>query len=522
MRIVTAAQMRLLDSVAVSKYGIPGILLMENAGLSVFLAAEDALEGLAGKRVIVMAGPGNNGGDGYVVARHMANAGALVAIAGYADPAKYRPDSRANYDIARAMGLQIIDQPLGPALETLLSEADLTVDALLGTGFSGGLRQPMPEVIEAVNAYSDFVVSVDIPSGVEADTGIVSSTAVLADLTVTFALPKVGLMVYPGAKYAGDLVVADISIPVDELDSTDCAAFVLDADAATARLPYRPIDAHKGTFGHVGIIAGSVGMTGAAVLSANGALAIGAGLVSVAAPESLKDILECKLTEAMTFPVRESGSRCFGLGSLDDVKEFLRGKDAVVLGPGLGRREETVQFVLELLPTLEVPVLLDADALYAISTDLSVLKRLKVPAVITPHPGEMARLVGVDAAQIQSDRLKAASSFAAEHGVVVVLKGAGSIVAGPNGDSYINTSGCDGMASGGVGDVLSGIIGGLLAQGVAGLDAAAAGVYMHGLAGEFAARLRGHASMTASDVAQSVSEALRVLNGESEATGQSD
>ncbi len=514
MRIVTANQMRTLDSLAETKYAIPGILLMENAGLSVFLAAEDALDGLAGKRVVVIAGPGNNGGDGYVVARHMANAGALVTIASYADPAKYRPDSRANYDIARAMGLEIIDHPLGSALEGLLLGADLTVDALLGTGFSGGLRQTMPEVIEAVNAYSDFVVSVDIPSGVEADTGIVSSTAILADLTVTFALPKVGLMVYPGAKYAGDLVVADISIPVDELDSTDCAAFVLDADVAAARLPYRPIDAHKGTFGHVGIIAGSVGMTGAAVLSANGALAIGAGLVSVAAPQSLNDILECKLTEAMTVPVRESRSRCFGPDSLDDIKEFLRGKDAVVLGPGLGRREETVKFVLELLPTLEAPVLLDADALYAISTDISVLKRLKVPAVITPHPGEMARLVRANTAQVQSDRLKSASSFAAEHGVTVVLKGAGSIVAGPNGENYVNTSGCEGMASGGVGDVLSGIIGGLLAQGVGGLDAAAAGVYIHGLAGEFAAKLRGNASMVASDVAESVGEALKELGAE--------
>lgn len=511
MRIVTSEQMRTLDSLAESKYRIPSLLLMENAGLSVFLAVEEAVGVVAGKRVVVLAGPGNNGGDGYVVARHMANAGAAVSIASYADPAKYRPDSRANYDIAQSMGLEIIDKPLGSTLEGLLFRADVVVDALLGTGSSGAPRPPIAEVVGAVNKHYAFVVSVDIPSGIDADTGAVESDAVYADLTVTFALPKIGLLVYPGAKHAGEVAIADISIPAAELESTPCAAYVLDAEYAAARMPCRATDAHKGTFGHLGLIAGSVGMTGAAVLSANGASVMGTGLVSVAIPESLNNILEAKLTEIMTRPIRETSAHCFGMDSLTDVKEFLRGKSAVVFGPGLGRHDDTVKFVLELLPTVETPMLLDADALYAISTDLSILKRLKAPAVITPHPGEMARLVNTETAAVQIDRLKTASSFAAQHGVVVVLKGAGTIVAAPSGENYINTSGCAGMAKGGVGDVLSGMIGGLLAQGLNGFDAAAAGVYIHGLAGEIAEKSRGSASTAACDIVDSIGEALREL-----------
>ena len=509
MKVVTAEQMRALDKRATEQYAIPSLLLMENAGLAVFLAAEDMLEDIGGKRIVVVAGPGNNGGDGFAVARHLHNTGADVFVAYYGDRDKAKGDALVNIEIAEKMGLPI--EPLNNAepLQDCLVNTDLIIDALLGTGIQGEVRPLFAEIISAINSSGVPVLSVDIPSGVNADTGGICGTAIYADATVTFALPKIGLVTYPGAERAGSLIVADISIPAEALEDNDSRVYLLDDDIARSYLPIRRPDANKGTFGHLAVVAGSVGMTGAATLAAEGALRIGTGLVSVAVPESLNDIMEIKLTEAMTIPVTEGKARAFGHASLERVFEIIEKRDAVVIGPGFGRNEDTITFTLELIRGLTRPAIIDADALYAISTDISVLKERVAPIVITPHPGEMATLLGTTAADVQSNRLETARSFASEYNVVVVLKGAGTVVASPSGDAYINTTGTSGMATGGTGDVLSGMIGGLLAQRLEPLSAAAAGVYLHGLAGEIAADKLGDAAMIASDVANSLSDAMQ-------------
>ena len=508
MKIVTAEQMRALDKRATDQYGIPSLLLMENAALSVFIAAEEMLGDINGKRVVVIAGPGNNGGDGFAVARHLHNNGADIFIAYFGDRDKAKGDALINIEITEKMGLPI--EPLKDAetLQDCLVNTDLIIDALLGTGIQGEVRPLYAEVISGINSSGVPVLSVDIPSGVNADTGEICRTAVFADVTVTFALPKIGLFTYPGAERVGDLIVADISIPAEALEDNDSQVYVLDERIARSYWPVRRPDSNKGTFGNLAIVAGSVGMTGAATLSAEGALRIGTGLVTVAVPQSLNDIMEVKLTEAMTIPVKEGKSRAFGHASLEQVFEIISKRDAVVIGPGFGRNEDTITFTLELIRGLTRPAIIDADALFAISTDIDVLKQRAAPIIITPHPGEMANLLGTTVADVQSNRLEVARTFASEYNIVVVLKGAGTVIASPTGDAYINTTGSPGMATGGTGDVLSGMIGGLLAQGLEPFNAAAVGVYLHGLAGEIVAEELGEAAMIASDLANSISEAV--------------
>jgi hydroxyethylthiazole kinase-like uncharacterized protein yjeF len=358
------------------------------------------------------------------------------------------------------------------------------------------------------------IIAVDIPSGIDADTGAILGSAVKADLTVTFGLPKIGLVTYPGAANVGDLIIADISIPARALIENDVKTYLLTADQAASIEKPRPPDAHKGRFGHCAIIAGSVGMTGAAALAAQGALRIGTGLVTMLVPESLNDIMETKVTEAMSIPVPQGKARAFGTASLNFVNNYVEKFDSAVIGPGFGRDEDTIAFTLDLLRTITKPAVVDADALFAVSTDIEVLRECKSPLVLTPHPGEMATLLGTTVAEVQSNRLEIARTFACEYGVTLVLKGAGTIVAGPEGTAYINTTGTPGMATGGTGDVLSGMIGGLLAQHINPLESACLAVFLHGRAGELAADKLSESAMTASDVVDNIGEAIKnIING---------
>jgi hydroxyethylthiazole kinase-like uncharacterized protein yjeF len=516
MHLVTADQMRTLDRLATEKYGIPSILLMENAGRAVKEVAGQMLGDLRGRRILVICGPGNNGGDGFVAARHLLNAGAEVRISYFGDKSRAKGDALVNLEIAEKMGLDIDFSGNLRRLKTSLGWAELVIDALLGTGIKGEVGGDFAKAIELVNSFqTGQVLAVDIPSGVDADTGRCwgpkpLAEAVMADCTVTFGLPKIGLVTYPGAAYVGKLIVADISIPGEELEDCDSKTFLLDSNAVYWP-PCRYAGSHKGDYGHLAIIAGSVGMTGAATLAAEGALRIGTGLVTVAVPESLNDILEVKLTEAMTIPVTENSSRAFGTRSLDQVLEVIEKRDAAVIGPGLGRNEDTVAFVLDLVKRLRKPAVIDADGLFALSNDLSILKTVEVPIVMTPHPGEMATLLGTSVSEVQSNRLEVALAFARDYGVTVVLKGAGTIIADVSGRAYINTTGTPGMATGGVGDVLAGMIGGLLAQGWTAERAACTAVYIHGRAGEIAAEECTEPSMIASDVAERVGDAIDEL-----------
>lgn len=526
-RVVTSEQMRALDRRATEEFSIPSLLLMENAGRAVYEAGLAMLGDTQTNEahILIVCGQGNNGGDGFVAARHFHNSDARVTVAYFGDRAKARGDALTNIEIVERIA-ESSSSGLGVAPLSIVHNpdegfwkqfwgggVDLVIDALLGTGAKGEVREPLTSVIDSITGFGR-VLSVDVPSGIDADTGQVLGRAVQADVTVTFDLPKIGLLTYPGASYVGDLVVAEIGIPIDALRKNDCHVFLASPAIALTMVADRRPDSHKGTYGHVAIIAGSVGLTGATTLAAKGALRIGTGLVTVACPESLNDILEVKLTEAMTIPVPEGSGRAFGMASLRKVLEIIEKRDAVVLGPGFGRDDDTVSFTLELIPKLDKPTIIDADALYAISKDLSVIKKSEAPLVITPHPGEMATLLGTSTAEVQSNRLETAREFAKEHGVTVVLKGAGTVVAEPGGDAYINTTGTPGMATGGTGDVLSGMIGGLLAQGIEPVGAACAGVYLHGRAGEIAAENLGEAAMLASDLADCIGDAMQELQSD--------
>ncbi|KKM08641.1 carbohydrate kinase [Clostridiales bacterium PH28_bin88] len=504
MKLVTAEEMRELDQLASSQYGIPGIVLMENAGLRVLDAVLEILEGeVAGKRVLVFAGKGNNGGDGFVVARHLANKRAEVKVFLLGRPEDVRGDARVNLDILEQMGVKIYPLQAEKDLQRVdiaLLHADVLVDAIYGTGFKGAAMGTIAQVIRQINSAHRPLVAVDLPSGLEANTGKVYGPCVQATRTVTFGLPKLGLYLEPGARYAGDVTVADISLPARLVSGRPLKRELLTPSWCSAQLPRREPSAHKGSFGRVLVVGGSEGMTGAVTLSAQAALRSGAGLVTAAVPRSLHPVLETKTTEVMTSPLPETDARSFSMEAVAPVLELARDATVVALGMGIGRHPATVEWVRRLLPQLKVPVVIDADGLNALAGATGLFPSLGVPVVITPHPGEMARLLDVAAARVQEDRLKGAEQAAKDWGVTVVLKGAKTVVASPGGETFLNPTGNPGMATGGSGDVLTGVIAGLMAQGLAAPVAAAVGVFVHGAAGDLAARSKGHRGLIAGDI----------------------
>lgn len=513
MRIVTADQMKELDRRASAEFGVPSIVLMENAGIRTFDAVFRLLEKVGGCQVAVVCGKGNNGGDGFVVARHLHQVGvdARVLLLGRAD--ELNGDAKVNHEIASKSGIPVEEVADIMPVRRRLAHADLIVDALFGTGIKGEITGLAGEIIDEINQSLKPVVAVDLPSGLDADTGQIAGRCVWANETVTFALPKIGHATYPGAAYCGEISVAEIGIPEAAFETAGINTFVTEDDDVRARLPARPPDAHKGTFGHAAIIAGSVGMTGAAAMTGESAVRVGAGLVTLGVPASLNDILEVKVTEVMTVPLLETQARSFSKDAVKQAIELIRKCDAVAIGPGLSRNPETVAFVHEILPQIECPMVLDADGLNAVSEDVSVFGKLKAPCVITPHPGEMARLTGTPAEVIQSNRLIAAQDTAKRFGVVVVLKGAATVTASPDGEAWINSTGSPAMASGGMGDVLTGAIAGLLAQGLSVMDGAICAVYLHGRAGELAAEKLGEAGVGATDLLPLLPVSIKELQG---------
>lgn len=511
MKIVTAAQMQALDRRAITEAHIPSLTLMENAGTSVVAAMEDIFGSLAGKTVAVVCGKGHNGGDGFVVARLLKRKRAKVQVLLMARVEDLAGDTKTMYRrFVRANGASsVLACPSSAKLETLLKNSDLIVDALLGTGLSAPITGPYRTAIECINDADRPVIAVDLPSGIHADTGAVLGVAVRATLTVTFALPKLGLYVGPGIDHAGIIRIADIGIPSSYADAVDSRISLITRDETRRLLPARLPSGHKGTYGHVGVIAGSVGKTGAAALAARAALRVGAGLVTVATPASVNDTLETKLLEVMTVPMPETKARTLAPSGLDHLVAFANARSAVAIGPGLTTHPETVELIYALIPRLEKPSVLDADALNALAGRPALLAECKVPLILTPHPGEMARLEGqVTPQSVNADRIGIASRFAEQRGVILILKGARTVVAHPNGQVAICPTGNPGMATAGTGDALTGIIVGLLAQGLNVWDAARAGTYLHGLAGDLAAASLGAAGMTAGDLIERIPHAL--------------
>ena len=511
MHLVTAAQMQSLDRRTIEEAKVPGTRLMERAGTGIVKALEPILGSPTKKKVLIFCGKGNNGGDGFVVARLLRRKRAHVQVLLFARPQELTGDARAMYRrFVKLAGTSAIkSHPSEKFIRMKTSQADIIVDALLGTGLSSAVKDLYRLGIEVINDSSAPTVAVDIPSGIHCDTGAVLGMAVKAELTVTFGCPKIGLYVGEAIDYAGIIVMTDIGIPKPYVEALHVQTRLLTKDTVMPLLPSRHKTAHKGTFGHAGIVAGSPGKTGAAVLAARAALRTGAGLVTVATPRSVNSIVEAKLVEAMTLPMSETPDQTFARSALSSLVDFANRLTTVAIGPGLSIHAETGEVIRELLPHLERPCVLDADALNLLVGHVSVLSSLKIPPILTPHPGEMARLLGETSPQnINRDRLGIAREFAQTHQVFLVLKGARTIIASPDGQTAICPTGNPGMATAGMGDALTGMIVGLLAQGLNQWDAARAGVYLHGSAGDLAAHKLGQGGLIASDLIECIPYSL--------------
>ncbi len=511
MKLFTPEATREIDKDASQKYGIASIILMENAGRGAAAVIEEKFPDST-TPVCIVAGPGNNGGDGFVIARHLNIAHYTnVKVVCVAPREKYRGDALANLEILERSGHKPVFASTPRQVKKELAGAQIVVDAIFGTGLNAPVEGFYAQVIQTINSVDASVVSVDIPSGISGRTGEVLGVAVRADITVTFAVPKVGLYVYPGRKYAGEIRICHIGIPSHVIDSYPSSTYAVTAELARSLLKPREPDAHKGTFGHVLLIGGSRGKCGALMLMGMGAAAAGAGLVTAMLPASEQPAVDAALPEVMTVPVGEDEDGMEYAEFIPLFKANSDGKDAVAVGPGLGVGESQREIVLTVI-SAGLPTVLDADALNVIRDDPAVLKRNR-QCVITPHPGEMSRLCGLAVSEIQKDRIGVARAFAQEYKVITVLKGAGTVVAAPDGRVFVNTTGNHGMASGGMGDVLTGVIAGLLAQNYSPLEAAVLGVYLHALSADILAGCPPCHGYTASDVARGLKNAYASLHG---------
>lgn len=511
MKIVTSQQMRELDRLTIEHHGTPGLTLMENAGRGVVDALNRAARFVSGRRVAVVCGKGNNGGDGLVAGRLLREQNWDVGMFLLASPESYEKDAAVNFGRYRdAGGTHTVVTDLSH-FTLRLRESDWIIDAIFGTGFRGAATGRAADLIAAINDAGRPVLSVDVPSGIDSDTGSVPGPAVRATLTVTLGLPKRGLVLFPGAEFAGRLEVVDIGIPSPFIDELQTDLELLESRELARSLPARRTDAHKGSFGHVAVLAGSLGKSGAASLAGLAALRIGAGLVTVAMPRSLEGTQPDRRPELMTLPLAETADQTLSTTAFQPFLKFLEGKTAACIGPGLSTHPETVQFVRDLIVALPVPAVVDADGLNALAGAAGLLKKARAPMVLTPHPGEMARLAETTTREVQSDRVAVAKDFSRRHGVTLVLKGARTVVATSTGRIYINSTGNPGMATAGTGDVLAGAIAGLMAQGLAPEAAAGLGVYLHGFAGDLAADEVGGVGMIAGDVLDRLPRAITAM-----------
>jgi NAD(P)H-hydrate epimerase len=515
VKLVDAASMRALDQRTIQA-GTPGRVLMERAGMGAAEVFMNAFPNLVGREIGVVSGKGNNGGDGLVIARALCSRGTPARVWLLGREADLRGDPATMLAAARRAGVRVDAVTGEGALDSARRDLEACaglVDAIFGTGLERpveGLPRAAIDLLKDL-ATNRRVMAVDIPSGVDATTGAVLGAAIRADLTVTFGLPKLGHVLFPGAGRRGRLAVVDIGIPPAFVEEAGLREGFLTHAGVLATLPARPADAHKGTFGHLLVLAGSPGKTGAAALTSQAAMRCGTGLVTLASPESLNAILAAKLTEVMCEPCPETDARTLGRKAMERLPDLAQGKTALAVGPGLSTHPETRELVIELARNATLPLLLDADGLNALAGRADLLLDARGPRVLTPHPGEMARLLGIDGAAVNADRIGLSRRLAGESGAVVVLKGAHTVVASPEGEVRINTTGNPGMASGGMGDALSGLIAGFLAQGVAPSAAAGLGVYLHGLAADRAARERGMIGLLASDVIDRIPRTLEEM-----------
>ena len=512
MKLVTAKQMRAVDSEAIKGRGIPGVELMEKAGRGTAEYAKALLGGdVSGKGVVVFCGKGNNGGDGFVIGRYLHAWGASVELYLCGKRGELKGDALANYERVAESNLPVVELLSEESIPDM-SGQDLLVDAVFGTGFKGDIRGPISSCIERMNSSGIRILAVDAPSGLNCDTGMISNPCVKAAATATMALPKIGQFLYPGRGQVGKLKIVDIGVPQDVVEQADVSTFMIDAEYVRATLPQREPTAHKGACGKLFILAGSRGYTGAACMAAESSIRSGVGLCFLGIPSSLNEICEIKLTEVMTRPLPELKKRqCLALRGKGEISKHLKTATASIIGPGLGLHHETKELVRRIVSEIELPALIDADGLNAFEGAADDLSHCKAPLVITPHPGELSRLLSIDTEEVVRDRMSYARTAADRFKCVVLLKGAPTFVSEPSGEVYVNPTGNAGMATGGSGDVLSGIIGALLAQGLAPVEAACCGAYIHGLAADIAAEITGQMAMIPTDIISQLPEAYQTL-----------
>lgn len=512
MIVVTSDEMRRIDRRAIENRGIASLELMENAGDSV---ARFVRRVFPDRSVVVVSGTGNNGGDGLVCARLLARSAFDVRAVILGDVGSLSPDCRTQYVAAMEAGVRIDAWRGDP--EVIMGDDTVIVDAIFGTGLRRPLEGGFVDVVSAINRSGVPVVAVDMPTGVSADTGMVLGTAVKANYTITFGLPKIGQFLYPGAGLCGKLIIEGIGFPEDILNDQTLKHNLIDENVVIPVVRNRSADSHKGSYGHVFVIAGSSGKTGAAVLSAKSCMRTGAGAVTIGVPDKLSQVFQCRVTEEMILSLPGTSQGTIARHAADIALEFIESRaDAVVLGPGIGISDDVRGFVKDVIRRASKPMIIDADALNCLEGDTVVLKDAVCGLSITPHPGEMSRLLsgmipGINAREVNSKRIELARSFSAEHGVVCVLKGVPTVVASPDGTVFINQTGNPGMATAGSGDVLTGIIGALMGQGRSQLDASVCGVYLHGLAGDFAMRDKGEHSLIAGDIIEYLPHAFRSI-----------
>jgi NAD(P)H-hydrate epimerase len=524
MRVLNAAQMREADRRTIEDIGISSLVLMENAGRQVVAAMEAVHSDLAERQIAVLCGRGNNGGDGFVVARTLIQHGVDVSVFLIGRVADVRGDARTNLEVLGRLGITVVEIADSQAWELHLSEVrdcTLIVDAIFGTGLNAPVSGLIESVITDVNASGIPVVSIDLPSGLSADSPVLIGEAIEAGTTVTLAAPKLPLVLPPAETKAGDIVIADIGIPAEVLDDVDGPRIELLTRASVREhLTPRTPDSHKGDYGHVLVVAGSRGKSGAAHLAGMGALRSGAGLVTIATAVSCQPVVASLAPEYMTVPLNETDS---GLDpdSVDQLIEMAR--DVVAIGPGLGQAPGTRAFIKTFVDRATIPLVVDADGLNAFGDDPDRLTgRDGRDVIITPHPGEMARLVGMSTDEVQANRIEVARNFAVSHHLYVVLKGHRTLIATPDGKIFINPTGNPGMSTGGTGDVLTGMVAAWLAHLLDAEAACKVAVYLHGMAGDLAEADEGEVSMTAGDLAGRIGDAILELTARRRVVNQSD
>lgn len=500
-KVCTSDQMREIDHMAEELGGVASIVLMENAAIS---CVEEICDNV--KKAVIFCGKGNNGGDGFAIARHLYNRGVEVVVY-LVCGTEFKADALTNYEIISRYPIEIAELHEIDSID--IANYDIVIDAIFGTGISGEIEGIARDVIELINNSGVYTLSVDIPSGINADNGEICTVCVNADKTVTFAAYKRGQLLFPGADYCGELVVKNISIPEYIISDRNINISVSDKTYISSIMPKRKKNSHKGDYGKILIIGGSVGMSGAVCLAANACIKSGAGLVTVAVPDEINQIIETKLTEPMSMALNSCDGH-LDKSCAEVIKNRVNDFDVCLFGPGAGRSKDIVYILESILKVSEIPVIIDADGLWALSQKPYMLNECRCNVIITPHEMEMSRICGYDLDYISKNRLEVSERYATENGVTLILKGPHTIVTSVAGEQYININGNCGMATGGSGDVLAGMVAAFCAVCENETQASVLAVYLHGLSADIAVSKTGEKSLVAGDIIKNIANALNL------------